>query len=208
MPTIARIGTRPELSRSSRSGPLTGSALSFHFERLELPEIVLICPTRHRDARGFFSETYRRSAFVEAGIDATFVQDNVARSAEGVLRGVHFQAPPAAQGKLVGVARGRIFDVAVDLRAGGPTYGNWEGRTLDDESGELLWIPPGFGHGYVTLGDGADVFYRVTAEYDPGLDGGVRWDTLGIDWPVADPILSDRDRALPPFQELRSPFVA
>ena len=182
--------------------------MSFHFERLEIPDVVLVRPTRHRDLRGHFSETYRSSAFARAGIDVVFVQDNVARSAKRVLRGLHFQAPPAAQGKLVGVATGAVFDVAVDLRAGQSTYGGWVGRTLDDEAGEMLWIPAGFAHGYVVVSDVADVVYRVTAEYDPALDGGVRWDdpTLGIEWPIADPVLSDRDRGLPLLEGFVSPF--
>ena len=181
--------------------------MSFHFEPLEIPGVVLVRPTRHRDARGFFSETYRRSAFAGAGIDAELVQDNAARSVRGVLRGLHFQAPPAVQGKLVGVTRGSIYDVAVDLRPGA-TYGKWVARTLDDEAGEMLWIPPGLAHGYLTLTDVADVAYLVSAEYDPSLDGGLRWDdpTLAIDWPVEAPILSERDRSLPSFEGFETPF--
>ena len=182
--------------------------MSFEFEPLEIPDVVLVRPTRHQDARGSFTETYRRSAFERAGIAADFVQDNLAGSAGGVLRGLHYQLPPAAQGKLVGVVRGRIFDVAVDLRAGGPTYACWVGRALDAEAGALLWIPPGFAHGYVVLSDWADVSYKVTAEYAPDLERGVRWDdlTIGIEWPVRDPVLSDRDRALPVLAAAESPF--
>lgn len=184
--------------------------MPFRFEKLDIPEVVSVTPTRHRDGRGFFSEGYRSSAFAEAGIDVRFVQDNVARSTRGVLRGLHFQAPPSAQGKLVGVVRGRIFDVAVDIRVGAPTYGRWIGRTLDDDAGEMLWIPPGFAHGYLVLSEVADVLYRVTSEYAPEADGGVRWDdpALGIEWPTDEPVLSDRDRALPSLDELESPFSA
>jgi dTDP-4-dehydrorhamnose 3,5-epimerase len=154
---------------------------------------------RHDDVRGWFAELWRRSAYAAAGIDADFVQDNVARSGAGVLRGLHFQRPPRAQGKLVQVTRGSVYDVAVDLRPGSATYGRWVAQELSAGDGELLWIPPGFAHGYVVLGDGAEVVYKVTVEYDPGLDAGVRWDdpTLAIPWPVGRPLVSERDRALP-----------
>lgn len=182
--------------------------MSFAFEPLEIPAVVLVRPVRHRDDRGYFEERYRESAFREAGITARFVQDNAARSARGVLRGLHYQVPPAAQGKLVSVAAGRIFDVAVDLREGGATYGRWVSRELDAESGELLWIPPGFAHGYVALSRVADVAYKVTAEYVPELDRGVLWNdpALAIAWPIDDPIVSPRDRAQPTLAEADDPF--
>ncbi len=184
--------------------------MAFTFEPLEIPDIVLVRTSRHGDDRGHFEERYRESAFAEAGITARFVQDNWARSTRGVLRGLHYQLPPAAQGKLVGVTRGRVFDVAVDLRVGGPTYGRWVGRELSAESGELLWIPPAFAHGYVVLSDAADVTYRVTAEYAAELDRGIRWDDgeLGIAWPVADPLVSPKDRAQPPMAAAENPFRA
>jgi len=184
--------------------------MSFNFEPLEIPEVVLVRPTRHYDGRGFFMETYRRSAFLEAGIAPDFVQDNVARSNRNVLRGLHYQLPPATQGKLVSVVRGSVFDVAVDLRVGAPTYGRWVGRELDDDDGAMLWVPPGFAHGYVTLTDETQVAYKVTAEYAPELERGVRWDdpAVGIAWPVSDQILSDRDRALPLLADADNPFVA
>jgi dTDP-4-dehydrorhamnose 3,5-epimerase len=182
--------------------------MSFSFEPLEIPGVVLVRTTCHGDARGFFEETYRRSAFEEAGITAVFVQDNVARSARGVLRGLHFQAPPAAQGKLVQVLRGSVFDVAVDLRPGEPTFRRWLGHELNAEEGELLWIPPGFAHGYAVLSEEADLAYKVTAEYDPALDRGIRYDdpALSIDWPDENPVLSPRDRALPLLSEIDNPF--
>jgi dTDP-4-dehydrorhamnose 3,5-epimerase len=184
--------------------------MSFAFEPLEIPAVVLVRPRRHVDERGFFEERYRESAFAAAGITARFVQDNVARSTVGVLRGLHYQLPPAAQGKLVSVLRGRIFDVAADLRVGGGTYGRWVGRELDADSGELLWVPPGFAHGYVVLSDVADVAYKVTAEYAPDLDRGVRWDdqALGIAWPVDAPIVSPKDRAQPILDLADNPFHA
>ncbi|HUF76384.1 MAG TPA: dTDP-4-dehydrorhamnose 3,5-epimerase [Longimicrobiales bacterium] len=183
--------------------------MSFTFEPLEISDVVLVHPTRHRDPRGFFQESYRASAFAEAGIDATFVQDNLARSTRGVLRGLHYQLPPAAQGKLMGVVRGSVFDVAVDLRVGARSYGRWVGRTLDAEAGELLWIPPGFAHGYVVLSDVAEVAYKVTAEYAPPLDRGVLWNdpAIGIEWPVDDPVVSPKDRVQPVLADAENPFT-
>jgi dTDP-4-dehydrorhamnose 3,5-epimerase len=182
--------------------------MSFAFERLQIPDVVLVRARRLGDARGFFSELYRASAYAAAGIVGPFVQDNLARSGPRVLRGLHFQAPPHAQGKLVHVVRGSVFDVAVDLRRRSSTFGRWVGCELSAESGELLWIPPGFAHGYAVLSDGADLAYKVTEEYRPELDRGVRWDdpALAIAWPLADPVLSARDLALPALADLESPF--
>ena len=182
--------------------------MSFVFEPLSIRDVVLIRPDRYLDDRGFFKEIYREDAFAEAGIHARFVQTNLVRSMHGVLRGLHYQIPPADQGKLIGVTRGEIFDVAVDLRVGGPTYGRWVARTLDVDAGELLWIPPGFAHGYAVLSETADLVYQVTAEFDTSLDRGVRWDdpVLGIQWPVDDPILSERDHELPPLSRADNPF--
>ena len=173
--------------------------MSFTFHRLELPELILVRPERHVDARGAFMETYRASAFRDGGIDAVFVQDNVVRSGARVLRGLHYQRAPSPQGKLIQVLRGCVFDVAVDLRPGSATFGRWVAHELSADSGDLLWVPPGFGHGYAVMGEGAEVAYKVTAEYDRELDGGVRWDdpTLAIAWPHRDPVLSARDAALP-----------
>lgn len=182
--------------------------MSFTFHPTRIPDVVRVRPTRHEDDRGSFMETYRRSAFAEAGIDVDLVQHNTARSRQGVLRGLHYQLPPAAQGKLVRAVRGRIFDVAVDLRRGSAHRGEWVGVTLDAGEGDLLWVPPGFAHGYCVLSAEAEVAYGVTAEYAPHLDRGIRWDDpeLGIDWPVDEPILSEKDRALPPFAEAETPF--
>jgi len=181
--------------------------MSFQFQPLEIPGLVLVRPTRHGDSRGFFQEAYRASAFAAAGIPA-FVQDNFARSSRGVLRGLHYQLPPAAQGKLVGVASGRIFDVAVDLRVDAPTFGRWLGLTLDADVGDMLWISAGFAHGYLVLSDVSDVFYKVTAEYEPALDRGIRWDDpeIGIDWPIEEPIVSAKDVAQPPLALAENPF--
>jgi dTDP-4-dehydrorhamnose 3,5-epimerase len=182
--------------------------MAFRFEPQAIPDVVLVHPTRHVDQRGYFEETYRRSAFEQAGIAADFVQDNFARSTRGVLRGLHYQLPPAAQAKLVSVAAGRIFDVAVDLRAGSPTFGRWVGCTLDAEKRALLWIPEGFAHGYVVLSETADVVYKVTAEYAAHLDRGVRWDdpAIGIEWPIDDPIVSEKDRKQPLLEAAEKAF--
>jgi dTDP-4-dehydrorhamnose 3,5-epimerase len=180
---------------------------SFSFSPCRIPEVLRIRTQRFQDDRGFFSERFRLSLFQEAGLSGPFLQDNWARSSRRVLRGLHYQLPPGGQGKLVGVTRGRIFDVAVDLRSGSPTFGEWVGAELDEESGDLLWIPDGFAHGYQVLSDEADVVYKVTTEYDPELDRGIRWDDpeLAIPWPLADPILSDRDRGLPGLGDAELP---
>lgn len=182
--------------------------MAFTFQPLDIRDVVLVRPQRHLDDRGFFKEVYREADFVAGGIDAHFVQDNLTRSVRGALRGLHYQLPPRAQGKLIGVVRGTIFDVAVDLRVGGPTYGKWVTRTLDVDGGELLWIPPGFAHGYCTLSETADVFYKVTAPYDEELSRGLRWNdpVLGIQWPIDDPLLSDADQVQPPLDRCENPF--
>jgi dTDP-4-dehydrorhamnose 3,5-epimerase len=182
--------------------------MSFRFTPLALPGVVLVEPTRRRDERGFFAETYRASAFAAAGIADPFVQDNHTRSVRGTLRGLHYQLPPRAQGKLIQVVSGEVFDVAVDLRRGSPTYGRWLGQRLSGEEGALLWIPPGFAHGYQVLSEGAELSYKVTAEFDGTLDRGVRWDdpAIGIEWPGRDPLLSAKDRALPPLAAAENPF--
>ena len=178
--------------------------MSFRFEPLAIPDVVLVRPTRHEDQRGYFEETYRRSAFAEAGIVADFVQDNFARSRRNVLRGLHYQLPPAAQAKLVGVAAGRVFDVAVDLRAGSATFGRWVGTVLSDTNQHQLWIPPGYAHGYVVLSEVADFEYKCTDYYDPKSEAGVVWNDpqLGIEWPISEPTLSAKDRLLPRLAEL------
>ena len=182
--------------------------MSFSFERLEIADVIRITPTRYGDQRGFFSETYRASAFQEGGVPDAFVQDNHARSSRGVLRGLHFQAPPRAQAKLVRVVQGRVWDVAVDLRVGSPTFGGWVGGMLSGEVGEILYIPCGFAHGYVCLSETSELVYKVSSEFDAALDGGIAWDdpTVGIDWPIGDPILSERDRGLPLLHDVISPF--
>ncbi|MSR36513.1 MAG: dTDP-4-dehydrorhamnose 3,5-epimerase [Gemmatimonadetes bacterium] len=183
--------------------------MSFRFAPHELAGVVLIEETRRGDARGFFAETFKESVFRAAGIPGPFVQDNHARSARGVLRGLHYQLPPKAQGKLIRVVRGEVFDVAVDLRRGSPTFGGWAGVHLSGDEPRMLWVPAGFAHGYVVLSESADFTYKVTAEYDGALERGVRWDdpAIGVAWPGGAPILSDRDVLLPPLAEAENPFV-
>ncbi|MEZ5839270.1 MAG: dTDP-4-dehydrorhamnose 3,5-epimerase [Hyphomicrobiales bacterium] len=171
-------------------------------ERLSIPDVLIVRPDRYPDARGYFSETYSRARFAEIGIDVEFVQDNQSFSAErGVLRGLHFQAPPHAQGKLVRVVAGRIFDVAVDLRSGSPTFGRHVAAEISAGDGRQIWVPAGFAHGFVTLAPATEVLYKVTSPYAPAAEMGIAWDdpALAIDWPVEPGavILSDKDSRLP-----------
>ena len=176
--------------------------MSLDFTALKIPDVLLIRTPRHMDERGYFTETYRRSSFTM--VDSAFLQDNFVRSAHRVLRGLHLQLPPKAQGKLVRVLRGEIFDVAVDLRVGSNTFCQWVGIKMTADEGVQLWIPPGFAHGYVVLSElGADVAYKATHEYDSGLETGIRWDDpqIGISWPISDPVLSSKDQKLPFLEE-------
>ncbi|MEA2942406.1 MAG: dTDP-4-dehydrorhamnose 3,5-epimerase, partial [Bradyrhizobium sp.] len=178
---------------------------------LSIPDLKLVVPQIQRDARGFFSETWSRKAMSEARIAVEFVQDNHSLSTEtGTLRGLHFQAPPHAQGKLFRVTRGSVFDVAVDIRVGSPTYGQHASVILSAENWMQIWIPPGFAHGYCTLEPNTEVIYKVTDYYFPDCDRGLQWDdaALGIRWPV-DPAkvkLSDKDRRQPALKELAPAF--
>lgn len=171
-----------------------------------------IVPVRHGDARGWFSETYSRRRLAECGIDLEFVQDNQSFSAQrGTLRGIHFQTPPHAQAKLVRCLAGAIFDVAVDLRAGSPSHGQWVGATLTADGGEQLFIPVGFGHGFLTLTNDVQVGYKASGYYAPECDAGIAWDDpeIGIAWPLADivPLLSAKDQTLPRLRDYSSPFA-
>ncbi|WP_415184269.1 dTDP-4-dehydrorhamnose 3,5-epimerase [Phaeovulum sp.] len=174
-----------------------------------LPGVWQLTPRRFGDARGFFSESWNRRTLRDAGLDLPeFVQDNHSMSgAVGTLRGLHFQAPPHAQGKLVRCGRGRLWDVAVDVRRGSPTYGQWHGEELSFENGRQLWIPAGCLHGFVTREPDTEIIYKCTDHYAPDCDGAVRWDSLGIDWGAAVPILSEKDAAAQPFAAFESPFV-
>ena len=170
-------------------------------EQTALAQVLVLTPRFFRDERGFFTESYNKRAFAEAvGSDVEFVQDNHSRSARGVLRGLHYQLPPNAQAKLVRVAGGAIFDVAVDMRRSSSTFGRWVGVELSAENQRQLWIPEGFAHGFLTLSDTADVLYKTTGYYSPADEGSLAWDDpdVGIDWPLTtEPILSQKDREAP-----------
>ena len=183
--------------------------MPFRFQTLAIPDVILVEPQVFGDQRGFFLETYRRTDFIANGIVLDFVQDNVSHSRKGVLRGLHFQRPPCAQGKLVTVLRGEVFDVAVDIRHGSPTYGRWVGITLSGSHQQLVYVPPGFAHGFCVLSDEADFVYKITAEYAPELEGGIRWNDpeIGVEWPIQDPVLSSRDLQLPMLNDANTGFV-
>lgn len=165
---------------------------------LSLPEVLLISPQVHQDERGRFVETWNEARFLNAGLNARFCQDNVSFSRRDVLRGLHCQHPHG-QGKLVTVLRGRVFDVAVDIRVGSPRFGKWDGVMLDDVDLKQLFVPPGFLHGFVALTDDAVFSYKCTEWYDPSAEFSVHWDdpTIGIRWPIASPLVSARDAAAP-----------
>jgi len=173
--------------------------------------VMLLTPRRFADARGYFVETYNEREFVKAGIRTMFVQDNQSFSTEaGTIRGLHFQLPPAPQAKLVRVLRGSVYDVAIDVRAGSPTYGRWIAETLTAERGEQLFVPRGFAHGFCTLEPATEVAYKVDGFYAPECDSGIAFDdpTLAITWPVkpGTAVLSDKDRKLGTFRDFVSPF--
>ena len=176
----------------------------------DLPEVLILTPRRFGDDRGFFSETWNARRMAEAGLDLAFVQDNHSFSAQaGTVRGLHFQAPPHAQGKLVRCGRGRLWDVAVDFRRGSPRFGQWVGVELSFENGRQLWIPPGFLHGFVTREPETEICYKCTGFYDTASEGAVRWDdpALAIDWGVSEPVLSGKDAAAPLLSGVESPFT-
>ncbi len=169
----------------------------------EIPDLVLLEPAAHGDDRGFLLESFRESDWAEHGVEGPFVQENHSRSGKGILRGLHFQTSPG-QGKLVRCVRGAIWDVAVDLRRDSPTYKRWEGVELTDENHRQLYVPIGFGHGFCVLSEIADVAYKLTSYYDPDTEAGIRWDDpdVGVDWPVSDPRLSERDKSGPALSEI------
>jgi dTDP-4-dehydrorhamnose 3,5-epimerase len=181
--------------------------MSFHFEPLEPGGLLLITFDRFADDRGFFAETYRESVFSEAGLPA-FVQENHALSDRYVLRGLHYQLNPAAQGKLVRCVHGRVFDVAVDLRKGSPTFGHWQGVELSAEKGRMLYVPEGFAHGYCALAPDTVVIYKTTDYWSPEHERAIRWNDhrIAIDWPVSSPIVSEKDHLAPDFDQAENNF--
>ena len=169
----------------------------------EIPDLVLLEATAHGDDRGFLVETFRDDLWRDHGIDVEFVQENQSRSGGGILRGLHFQLRPG-QAKLVRCARGTIWDVAVDLRRDSPTYRRWEGVPLSDENHRQLFIPAGFAHGFCVMSEQADVAYKLSSYYDQDTEAGIRWDDpgIGVEWPIQDPQLSDRDKLAPILAEI------
>jgi dTDP-4-dehydrorhamnose 3,5-epimerase len=176
--------------------------MPFTFKRLGLNDVILIKPAVFADERGFFLESYKSSDFTAAGIDLVFVQDNHSFSKKNVLRGLHFQMHPKAQGKLIRVVKGAIWDIAVDIRRHSFTFKQWVSETISGENNNMLYIPPGFAHGFIALTDEVHLMYKCTAEYSQENDRGIRWDDpdLAIPWPVEKPIVSEKDRALPSLE--------
>ncbi|MDG6898478.1 MAG: dTDP-4-dehydrorhamnose 3,5-epimerase [Nitrososphaerota archaeon] len=178
------------------------------FGRLKIPEVFVVKATVFEDNRGCFAEVFKKSELANEGIRTSFVQDNYSHSVKGVLRGLHYQLDPRAQSKFVYAVNGEIFDVAVDLRRNSPTYGGWVGVTLSSDAWTGVFIPEGFAHGFCVLSEEADVVYKVSREYVPELERGVRWDDrrLGIAWPCRNPVLSARDAALPSLEAAENNF--
>lgn len=174
----------------------------------EIPDLLIIKPQVFEDDRGYFFESYNLEKFVNAGIDVNFVQDNESKSMKNVLRGLHFQAPPFAQGKLVRVMRGAVLDVAVDLRKESPTYGKWASIVLTESNKFMYWIPAGMAHGFLTLEDNTVFFYKCTNVYSKPSEGSIRWNdpSLGIKWGIENPILSAKDQTAPLFELFTTPF--
>ena len=182
--------------------------MPFSFSQQKIPEVILVAPRVLDDNRGFFLELYKCSSFTPT-ITTNFVQLNHSRSTRNVLRGLHYQKNPAAQAKLVTVIHGKVFDVSVDIRRGSPTYKQWVGAILSADNHHLLYIPPGFAHGFCVLSDTVDVMYYVSAEYSPDHDRGILWNDpeIGVDWPIAAPLVSPKDAGLPTLRETDNNFV-
>lgn len=182
--------------------------MPFEFTRLDIADLILVAPRAFGDERGQFRETYKHSDFVRAGVPEHFVQDNYSRSVRGVLRGLHYQLQPKAQGKLVSCIRGSIFDVAVDIRKGSPTYARWMGLELSGENNLMLYVPAGFAHGFLTLSETAEVLYKCTSEYSPVDDRGIIWNDpdINIAWGVTAPLLSAKDGMLPILSRAENNF--
>jgi dTDP-4-dehydrorhamnose 3,5-epimerase len=170
-----------------------------NIETTDLPGVLIITPRVFQDARGFFFESYNAEQFKARGIETIFVQDNHSQSTRGTLRGLHFQLPPMAQDKLVRCVRGAIWDVAVDIRVSSPTFGRWVGLELNAGNFRQIYVPSGFAHGFCVLSDEAEVLYKTSAVYSAAHERGIAWDdpAIGIAWPIAEPLLSDRDRGAP-----------
>lgn len=183
--------------------------MPFKFSHLEIPDLILIETISFEDNRGLFKETYKYSDFSQAGIKEHFVQDNYSKSVKNVLRGLHYQKNPKAQGKLVYCLKGCIFDVSVDIRKNSPSYGQWVGIELSGDSNRMLYVPPGFAHGFLVLSDIAEVLYKCTQEYSPDSERGIIWDDpdIGIRWPINNPIVSEKDKLFPVLRDADNNFL-
>ena len=182
--------------------------MPFEFSTFDIPGPVLVVPRLFGDNRGFFLELYKHSDFIRGGITDHLVQDNYSKSARGVLRGLHYQKHPHAQGKLVICMKGSIYDVAVDIRKGSPHYGKWIGMELSEANRQMLYVPPGFAHGFQVLSDTAEVLYKCTAEYSPADEGGIIWNdaSINVAWPLDNPVLSGKDKVNPPLGDADNNF--
>ncbi len=183
--------------------------MPFKFTRLEVPDVILIEPKSFGDSRGFFMETYKYSDFVNNGINDSFTQDNHSLSSKGVLRGLHYQILPKAQAKLIRCTKGKVFDVAVDVRHGSPTFGKWVGAILSEENKFMLYVPVGFAHGFLTQSDFAEVLYKTSNEYSPEHDAGIIWNdpSIAVDWSDNSPLVSEKDQNLPALENANNNFI-
>ena len=183
--------------------------MPFTFKKLNIPDVILVEPHSFTDDRGFFFESFKESDFFSNGIDKKFVQDNLSHSVNGVIRGLHFQKAPKAQAKLVTVLKGKIFDVAVDIRKNSPTYGKWVSEILSGGTHNLLYVPEGFAHGFCVISDEADVLYKVSNEYSQEHERSIIWNDpkLNIQWPIKKPIISNKDNKLSLLENLDNDFV-
>ena len=180
--------------------------MPFSFKKLEIEDVILVTPKVFGDSRGFFMESYQKSAFEQNGIKDNFSQDNHSKSTKGVLRGLHYQTNPKAQAKLVRCSRGKILDVAVDIRKGSPTFGKWVGEILSEENKNMLYIPAGFAHGFVVLSDEAELLYKASNEYSPENDRGVRWNDpdINVKWGIDfEPLISEKDSKQPFLKDIK-----
>ena len=173
--------------------------MPFSFKRQSIPDVILVEPTVFPDDRGFFFESFKASDFEKAGLPIHFIQDNFSFSKKDVIRGLHYQKNPHAQGKLVSVLKGSVWDVAVDIRRQSSTFLKWMAAELNDRNHAMLYIPPGFAHGFAALSEDVHLLYKCTHEYDPQADAGIRWDDpeIAVAWPIDRPVLSEKDRNLP-----------
>ncbi len=183
--------------------------MSFSFKQLEIKDVIMIELSAYTDDRGIFTEMYKESIFQKAGINDRFVQDNISLSKKGVLRGLHFQHPPYTQAKLIKCISGEIFDVAVDLRKGSPSFSRWVGINLSSENNRMLYIPEGFAHGFLVLSSEAIVMYKTSNEYAPSFEGGLRWNDgkININWPLNSPKISEKDQKLPFLSDAKIQFI-